>query len=71
MFPILEWNSLLVWLYMSRKNIPVNEAYLAGRSRIGCWACPERRLKEFDRLFKTHPQLHGRLEKMLRNYATF
>jgi len=69
MFPILEWNSLLVWLYTFWKKIPINEAYLFGRSRIGCWACPERRPKEFDRLSKTHPQLHGRLEAILRKYA--
>lgn len=69
MFPILEWNSLLVWLYTFWKKIPINEAYLYGRSRIGCWACPERRLKEFNKLTRTHPQLWIKLKNMLLNYG--
>jgi len=69
MFPILEWNSLLVWLYTFWKKIPINEAYLSGRSRIGCWACPERRPKEFNILERTHPQLYNKLGSLLRKYA--
>jgi len=69
MFPILDWNSLLVWLYMLWKKIPINQAYLSGRSRIGCWACPERRPKEFAKLKRTHPQLWERLKKMLTIYG--
>jgi len=69
MFPILEWNSLLVWLYTFWKKIPINEAYLSGRSRIGCWACPERRPKEFSILERTHPGLYSKLESMLRKFA--
>ena len=69
MFPILEWNSFLVWLYMYWRDIPVNEAYLSGRSRIGCWACPERSLKEFKILERTHPTIMSNFKNILLKYA--
>jgi len=69
MFPILNWNSLLVWLYIYWKKIPINEAYLQGRSRIGCWPCPERRPKEFKILERTHPKLWDKYKSALFNYA--
>ena len=68
-FPIFEWNSLLVWLYIFWKKIPINEAYQVGRSRIGCWACPERRSKEFSKLKRTHPNLWKKLSDTLYIYA--
>lgn len=39
--PIRKWSELDVWLYILYKNIPINEKYKKGYSRVGCAiACP-------------------------------
>ena len=38
--PIFEWNSTEVWLYILLHNLPYNEAYRRGLSRVGCVICP-------------------------------
>lgn len=39
--PIRKWTELEVWLYIMYKNIPINEKYKKGYSRVGCAiACP-------------------------------
>ena len=38
--PILEWNSIEVFLYMYSHNIHINECYKKGVSRAGCLVCP-------------------------------
>ncbi|MCX6648543.1 MAG: phosphoadenosine phosphosulfate reductase family protein [Candidatus Bathyarchaeota archaeon] len=68
-FPILEWNSLQVWLYIFWKKIPINEVYLKGYSRIGCWLCPEKSLREFKKMETTHPKLSNKLHSYLINYS--
>jgi len=68
-FPILEWNSLQVWLYMFWKQIPINEVYKKGYSRIGCWLCPEKTLREFKKMEITHPELTDKLYIYLKKYA--
>jgi len=38
--PILEWNALEVYLYLLLHNLPYNQAYRKGLSRVGCVICP-------------------------------
>ena len=39
--PIRKWSELDVWLYIMYRNIPINEKYKKGYSRVGCaCACP-------------------------------
>lgn len=38
--PILEWNTLEVYLYILLHNLPFNQAYRKGLSRVGCIICP-------------------------------
>ena len=38
--PILEWNAIEVYLYLLLNNLPLNEAYRKGLSRVGCVICP-------------------------------
>jgi phosphoadenosine phosphosulfate reductase len=68
-FPILEWNSLEVWLYMIWKVIPINDVYLKGFSRIGCWLCPEKTLREFKKMEIVYPQLINQLNNKLYEYT--
>ena len=37
---IINWNSLEVFLYLMKHNIPLNESYLLGCIRVGCLVCP-------------------------------
>ena len=38
--PIIDWLDFDVWLYILANNIPFNDAYKQGFSRVGCWCCP-------------------------------
>lgn len=37
---ILDWSSAEVWLYIFTHNLPINDAYKKGNSRVGCLFCP-------------------------------
>ena len=38
--PLLEWNATEIYMYILLHNLPVNEAYRRGLSRVGCVICP-------------------------------
>lgn len=38
--PILEWSAIEIYLYILLNNLPINEAYRRGLSRVGCVICP-------------------------------
>lgn len=38
--PIFDWSATEVWLYLFLYNLPINEAYRRGLSRVGCVVCP-------------------------------
>ena len=38
--PILNWSSAVVFLYVYKYNLMINEAYKYGFSRVGCIMCP-------------------------------
>lgn len=38
--PIIDWMDFDVWLYLLSNNVPFNNAYRQGFSRVGCWCCP-------------------------------
>lgn len=68
-FPILKWNSLMVWLYHLSKNLPINPAYMLGYSRIGCLICPEKTPRDLSKVRRTHSDLFNKFEGILRSYA--
>lgn len=39
-YPILEWNSAELFLYIFQENLILNETYKKGNSRAGCLVCP-------------------------------
>ena len=39
-YPILDWNSAEVYIYIYMQNLLINEAYKKGSSRVGCLLCP-------------------------------
>ena len=38
--PIIDWMNFDIWLYILSNDIPFNDAYKQGFSRVGCWCCP-------------------------------
>ena len=38
--PILQWNTVEIFLYMFIHNLPINQSYRYGFSRVGCVICP-------------------------------
>lgn len=38
--PILDWNSTEIYLYLLLNDLPLNQAYRNGLSRVGCAICP-------------------------------
>jgi phosphoadenosine phosphosulfate reductase len=67
--PIQNWNALEVWLYIFRENVPFNPLYNKGYHRMGCYLCPSSPLAEFASLKETHPDLHGRWDDKLNEWA--
>jgi len=68
-FPILDWTSLDVWLYILYRRIPYNPLYDRGYRRVGCWACPEKSSFDSGLVASTHPDLGHRLNTVLREFA--
>jgi phosphoadenosine phosphosulfate reductase len=38
--PIISWNSVEIYLYLFRYNLPINKSYRLGKARVGCIVCP-------------------------------
>lgn len=38
--PILNWNSVEIFIYLFKYNLPINQAYRFGKARVGCLICP-------------------------------
>ena len=38
--PIFEWNATEIYLYLFIRQLPINEGYRNGLSRVGCSICP-------------------------------
>lgn len=42
--PIIDWLDFDIWLYLLANEIPFNNAYRQGFTRVGCWCCPNNSL---------------------------
>lgn len=51
--PIIDLQNVDVWLLLMIKNLPINQRYLNGSSRVGCVICPYSSSYE-DELIKIH-----------------
>lgn len=38
--PIIAWNTIEIFLYLFRYNLPINKSYRIGKARVGCIVCP-------------------------------
>ncbi len=65
-YPIYNYLSLEVWLYIYYRQLPYNPLYDMGYERLGCYMCPSMLNAEFHNLKRTHPQLFQRWYRYLR-----
>ncbi|MDD5502290.1 MAG: phosphoadenosine phosphosulfate reductase family protein [Candidatus Thermoplasmatota archaeon] len=68
-FPIRDWRSIEVWIYIRWKGFEYNRLYDEDFERIGCWLCPSVLESEFNHLAKVHPDLYARWTKYLHEWA--
>lgn len=70
--PISGWSMLLVWLYLmwANKMSLVNQLYLSGFDRVGCFACPAGRVADFLLVKERHPSLWQSFEEELRKWGS-
>ncbi len=68
LFPILDWNSLDVWMYIYHNNILYNPLYDEGFERIGCYLCPSALNSEFLRVKELYPDLWNKWVMYLKKY---
>ncbi len=54
--PMYDWTALEVELLLFDKGLPVNELYLLGFERIGCFICPTLRIAEMKIIQEVHPE---------------
>ena len=38
--PIMDWNTVEIFLYLFKYNLSINKGYRYGKSRVGCLVCP-------------------------------
>ena len=38
--PIIDWNTIEIYLYLFEHKLPINKAYRYGKARVGCLICP-------------------------------
>jgi len=67
-YPILNWTTLEVWLYIIWKRLPFNKLYRHGFSRIGCWACPNNTKFDWFLFSKVHPNMVKEWFSLINNY---
>ncbi|MCL2607793.1 MAG: phosphoadenosine phosphosulfate reductase family protein [Methanomassiliicoccaceae archaeon] len=67
--PIRNWTSSDVWGYIWWKRLPYNRLYENDMERIGCYLCPSSLSSEWNITEKTHPDMYGRWNDHLKEYA--
>ena len=68
-YPILDWKSFEVWLFILSKGLRYNKLYDKGFERIGCWMCPAGFGSEFEKAKELHPEEHRKFYKFLLGWA--
>ncbi len=67
-YPILNWTTLEVWLYIIWRDLPFNILYRYGFSRLGCWACPNNTKFDWFLFSKVHPDMVKEWFSLINNY---
>ncbi len=66
--PLYDWTALEVELYITYRDLPLNELYIKGFERVGCYICPTLRCSEIEIIKKIHPSLWSSWFERLKRY---
>ncbi|MBA3045045.1 MAG: hypothetical protein FP824_02385 [Euryarchaeota archaeon] len=66
--PILEWDDSDVWEYIATNRLPYNSLYNEF-DRVGCWCCPYRTEKDWQKTEEIHPEMIDEFNKSLESWA--
>lgn len=55
--PVLNWNVTEIWLYLMMRELPINQSYRNGLSRVGCSVCPFSTGWSENIIHKTYPEI--------------
>ena len=67
--PIRKWRAVDVWAYIWYRGMDYNPLYDEDYERIGCYLCPSCLESEWRTTANLHPDLHGRWDEHLRQWA--
>lgn len=67
--PIRGWSAAEVWAYILMHRLEYNPLYDRDFERIGCYLCPACLESEWANIGRIHPDLFGRWDSHLREYA--
>ncbi len=67
--PIRSWCAAEVWGYILMSGLEYNPLYDRDFERIGCYLCPSCLSSEWRNTGRIHPELYGRWESYLHDYA--
>jgi len=67
--PIRSWCAAEVWCYILTFGLEYNPLYDRDFERIGCYLCPSCLSSEWRNTGRIHPDLYGRWEEYLHDYA--
>jgi phosphoadenosine phosphosulfate reductase len=68
-FPIRDWKTIEVWLYIHWRGLSYNPLYDLGFERVGCWLCPSALAAEYARVKDLHPEMYARWNAFLLKWA--
>lgn len=68
-YPMLEWTTTDVWVFIAKEHLPVNPCYEYG-GRVGCMFCPYASKEQIDYYETRYPKFHGLFMEGLSSYLT-
>lgn len=69
LYPLLDWTSTDIWVYIARNHIPVNPCYETS-GRVGCMFCPFASRQQIEHYEETQPKAFSLLLDNLTKYLT-
>ena len=68
-YPMLEWTTTDVWVFIAKEHLPVNPCYEHG-GRVGCMFCPYASKEQIDYYETRYPKFHGLFMEGLSSYLS-
>lgn len=66
-YPLLEWGSAEIYLYILGENLYLNKAYKKGQARVGCLLCPKAATRSEANAQYWYPEEFGSVERLVKD----